>query len=382
MPDHVPLIAHIIHKLDVGGLENGLVNLINTMPGRRYRHAIICMTHATDFRQRINNADVTIYELNKCDGKSLRYLWQLYKLLKQIKPDIVHTRNLATIECQLPAFLSGVSFRVHGEHGWDVYDPDGNNVKYQWLRRVIGPQINHFVPLSQQLEQYLSEKIQINPSRMTRICNGVDTKRFYPAPAGRQAIAGCPFNESELLLIGTAGRMHGVKDQLNLVRAFIHLRKDEQYSHSRLLLVGDGPLRQQAVTLLGDAGLLDDAWLPGARNDIADIMRGLDLFVLPSSAEGISNTILEAMASALPVIATRVGGNAELVVDGKTGIIVPAGNSSALTQALTSYLEQPELLTQHGRAGYQRIQDNFSMDGMVNQYLAVYDLHKINKKAK
>ena len=212
MLQHSPLIAHIIYKLDVGGLENGLVNLINAMPEQRYRHAIICLTHATDFRQRIRNPDVSIHEIHKADGKSLLYYWKIYQCLRQLKPDIVHSRNLATIECQLPAFLAGVSFRVHGEHGWDVYDADGSNVKYQWLRRFFSLFVDHFIPLSQQLEQYLIEKIKIAPTRINRICNSVDTARFYPDHAGRKTIDGCPFTEPNQCLIGTVGRMHGVKD--------------------------------------------------------------------------------------------------------------------------------------------------------------------------
>ncbi len=375
MSDSRPLITHIIYRLNVGGLENGLVNLINTIPEERYRHAIICITHATDFRERIRRPDVSIYELNKDEGKSLWHYWKTYKLLRQLKPDIVHTRNLSAIECQLPATLAGVAFRVHGEHGWDVYDPDGSNVKYQWLRRVFKIVINHFVPLSEELELYLTDKIHVSTEQITRISNGVDTKRFYPPPTSRTTIADCPFTNSQDLLIGTVGRMHGVKDQINLVRAFIELRKAKHTSHVRLLLIGEGPLRQTAGLLLEKAGLIDDVWLPGARNDIADIMRGMDVFVLPSSAEGISNTILEAMASALPVIATDVGGNAELVNDATTGTIVPKSNHLILAKALVNYIKHPEILKQHGQAGYQRIQTEFSMDTMVKQYLGVYDRH-------
>ncbi len=375
MSDFPPLITHIIYRLDVGGLENGLINLINSMPEQRYRHAIICITDATDFRQRIQRPDVSIHELHKAEGKSLWHYLKIFKLLRQLKPDIVHTRNLATIECQLPAFLAGVPFRMHGEHGWDVYDPDGSNVKYQRLRRVFKIFIHHFVPLSAQLENYLTEKIHVSTKQITRISNGVDTKRFYPDTSGQTTITGCPFTNPQDLLIGTVGRMHGVKDQLNLVRAFIELCKAEQTSHVRLLLIGEGPLRQQATLLLEQAGLIDAAWLPGARNDIADIMRGIDVFVLPSSAEGISNTILEAMASALPVIATDVGGNSELVIDATTGSIVPKSDHLALAQTLTSYIQHTEIRTLHGQAGYQRIQDKFSMNAMVNQYLGVYDCH-------
>ncbi|MFO7580368.1 MAG: glycosyltransferase, partial [Nitrosomonas halophila] len=117
-----PLIAHIIYHLGVGGLENGLVNLINHMPETRYRHVIICLKGYSEFHKRLHRDDIEIIALNKREGNDLRYYGRLFKLLRQLKPAIVHTRNLATIETQLVAVAAGVKARVHGEHGRDVFD--------------------------------------------------------------------------------------------------------------------------------------------------------------------------------------------------------------------------------------------------------------------
>src|SRR3990167_221055 len=141
----------------------------------------------------------------------------------------------------------------------------------------------------------------------------------------------------------------------------------------RLVMVGDGPLRTQVQALLEAAGVADLAWLPGERTDIADIMRGLHAFALPSLAEGISNTILEAMASALPVIATDVGGNADLVAQGQTGYIVPADDPQAIAQHLIDLANDAAGAGRMGQAGRQRVQDNFSMLAMVSTYQRVYD---------
>src|ERR1035437_2718619 len=157
-----PLIVHIIYRLGIGGLENGLINLINQLPADTYRHAIVSLKDSTDFRKRLTRSDVDIYQLNKKEGQDWGSFLRLYKLLKQIKPTIVHTRNLATIEYQVPAWLAGVKHRVHGEHGWDVFDPDGSNIKYQWVRRLLNPLIQRFIPLSKHLESYLTEKIKVS----------------------------------------------------------------------------------------------------------------------------------------------------------------------------------------------------------------------------
>jgi sugar transferase (PEP-CTERM/EpsH1 system associated) len=370
-----PLVVHVIHRLGMGGLENGLANLINRTPPGRYRHAVVCLKDSTDFRKRLP-PEVPVYEMHRKDGQDFGLFVKVYRLLRELRPDVVHTRNLAALECQWPAWLARVPGRVHGEHGWDTYDPDGLKRKYQWLRRAFVPLIHRFIPLSRHLEDYLRLRAKVPEAKITRICNGVDTQRFHPPVVGREAVAGCPFSPAEdVAVIGTVGRMHGVKDQLNLVRAFLLLleRRPEFRAKARLALVGEGPLREEARALLSEGGALDLAWLPGERYDAPDILRGLDIFTLPSQAEGISNTVLEAMATGLPVVATAVGGNPELVLDGVTGRLVPSRDPQALAAVLAEYLDQPALARAHGAAGRARILESFSLDGMVERYLTVYD---------
>ena len=119
MADHTPpLVAHILYRFAVGGLENGVVNLVNRIPEHRYRHVIISLTDSTDFKQRINRDDVEIYCLHKQPGHDIGLYWRLWKLLRRIKPDITHTRNLAALEMVVITLLAGVKRRVHSEHGW------------------------------------------------------------------------------------------------------------------------------------------------------------------------------------------------------------------------------------------------------------------------
>lgn len=370
----VPLIVHVIYRLGTGGLENGVVNLVNHLPEATYRHAIVCLTEATCFRHRIR-PKVAIYELHKREGQDFGLYLRLYRLFCRLRPAIVHTRNLATLECQLPAWLAGVPVRIHGEHGWDVFDPEGKNRKYRWLRRLFRPLIHRYIPLSRQLEDYLITQVQVPPNKITRICNGVDTEVFHPPVAGREPIPGCPFAEPGLVLIGTVGRMHGVKDQVTLVQAFITLleAKPQLQDKVRLVMVGDGPLRRECEALLARAGVEHLAWLPGNRDDIPQVLRGLDLFVLPSRAEGISNTILEAMATGLPVIATAVGGNGELVRDGVSGRLVPPADPSPLADALMVYLERPALRRAHGDQGRCLAVAQHSLAKMCSAYGRVYD---------
>lgn len=370
-----PLVAHIIHRLAVGGLENGLINLINYTPQDRYRHAILCLTQYTDFRQRIQSKDVQVIALNKEQGLDLHLYARVWRALRRLKPDIVHTRNLSALECLIPAAMAGISGRVHGEHGRDMYDLDGANLKYNLLRKAIKPLVHRYVSVSKDMANWLVHTVGVCPNRVTQIYNGVDMGRFRAGNGSRPSVGPEGFAQSGTFVVGTVGRMEAVKDQLTLVRAFIHLVQTEPKTRKslRLIIVGDGPLREKATSLLREAQAEQLSWLPGERADIPEIMRSMDLFVLPSLAEGISNTILEAMASSLPVVATRVGGNPELVDDGRSGRLVPPSDPVATAEAILSYLMNSDQKTLHGQVGRARIEARFSMETMVNGYLSVYD---------
>lgn len=369
-----PLIAHTIYALSVGGLENGLVNIINRMPPDRYRHAIICLSGYDDFARRIERDDVCLFSLNKRPGKDLDLYRRCFNLLRELRPDIVHTRNLAALEMQIPAFLAGVPARVHSEHGWGADDPNGYNKKNQFIRKVIKPFIKHYIPLSAELEGYLRDKIGVAPERLTRIRNGVDTGKFTPAPQDRSHYPET-FKAQNIKVIGAVGRMDAVKDPLTLIKAFALLlqRKPELKEYLRLVWVGDGPQLKASKEALTSHELESIAWFPGSRNDVACIMQGFNLYVLSSLSEGISNTLMEAMAAGLPVVATDVGGNSELVMDGVTGMLVEKANVEVLADAMSAYIESSDLREKQGAASRKRAEKKFSLDHMVNQYLSVYD---------
>ncbi len=373
--DPRPLVAHIMFRFDVGGLENGVVNLLNHMPGDAYRHAVIALTDVTDFRKRVLRDDVQFISLAKAPGHAVKLYPRLFRLFRELRPEIVHTRNLAALEAVVPAWAAGVPVRIHGEHGRDIGDFDGSNRKLQWVRRLYRPFVTHYIAVSADLERYLTSTIRVPAAQVDQIYNGVDARRFHPEAREREPIAGCPFRDPRLWLVGSVGRMHAVKDPLNLARAFIRAFESDQSCQARLrlIMIGDGPLRAEAQSLLNRAGLADRAWLPGERSDVPAILRGLDCFVLPSRGEGISNTILEAMASGLPVIATDVGGNNELVESGRTGELVPAANAEALAQRLLDYLRDPGSARSVGAAGRKRIERHFTLDAMVQSYQGLYD---------
>jgi len=374
-PASPPLIAHVVYAFGVGGLENGVVNLINRLPVSRWRHAVIALTQvAPAMRSRVTRPDVTFVALDKGPGHLVPLYARLVRLFREMKPAIVHTRNLAALEAVVPARLARVPAVVHGEHGRDANDIDGRNVRNLWTRRLFSPFVSRYVALSSELERYLGETVGIAPTRITQIINGVDTASFGLRGRERPAIDGCPFADPGHFLVGTVGRLDPVKDQTNLARAFVSAlrRHPGARERLRLVIVGDGPLRAEVLRVLAEGDATPYAWLAGERHDVADVMRGLDCFVLPSLAEGISNTLLEAMASSLPVIATRVGGNAELMEEGLTGRLVPRADPEALATEILRYFDDPQLARRHGSAGRSLVEKRFSLDLMVRRYDELY----------
>jgi sugar transferase (PEP-CTERM/EpsH1 system associated) len=376
--DTRPLVMHVVHRFDTGGLENGVVNLINRMAPSAYRHVVLALSTVTDFRHRVQRDDVGFIALNKAPGHGARAYPAVARLLRQLQPAVVHTRNLGPLEMQVPAAWQGVPLRIHGEHGRDLNDLDGNNRTLQWVRRVYSPMVHRYVALSRDLERYLVGRVGISGRRISQVYNGVDTECFKPDQKGKQAIAGCPFDPARHWLVGTVGRMQGVKHQTSLAHAFVQALAEQPAlrARTRLVLVGDGPLRAECQRILQAAQLSDWAWLPGERSDVADVMRGLNCFALPSLAEGISNTILEAMASALPVVATDVGGNAELVAHGRSGLVVPSDDVAALSAALGQLASQPAMAQTMGQTGRALALERYSLDAMVASYQKIYDLQQ------
>ena len=169
MNDPRPLVAHVIYRFDTGGLENGIVNLINHMPVERYRHAIIALTEITDFRQRIWRDDVEFIALNKKPGHGIWLFPKLFALFRKLRPAIVHSRNLAALETQLPAWAAGVPVRIHGEHGRDVGDLDGSNVTYQRVRRFYRPFVSYYLALSRDLADYLIHQIHVPENKVLQV---------------------------------------------------------------------------------------------------------------------------------------------------------------------------------------------------------------------
>ena len=367
-------IVHVVYSFSVGGLENVIVQLINQLPADRFEHVVLSLTTIGDFKNRIAQQGVRFIELHKPPGHAVALYPKIYQLLRAIKPDVVHSCNLAALEIVPLCWLARVPLRIHAEHGWDTHDPQGKSTRYQRLRRAYKPFVSHYVAVSKDLDDYLERAIGVPQFRRSLITNGVDTQAFLPAQGAPSAVPGCPFVLGENWLLGTVGRLQSVKNQPLLVRAFVRLLQDhpEAAIRMRLVVVGEGPLRAEIETLLANANVSHLAWLAGARDDVADVLRMLNCFVLPSQAEGTSCTLQEAMACGLPVVATAVGGTPDLLKHGESGFLVDSDDEAAMANAIWAlYTDKAKTLRLAQTARDWALQ-NFGLDAMVHSYESLF----------
>ena len=364
-------ILHILHSLRIGGLENGAINLINRLDDGRFEHSICCIDESGPMAKRLIRP-VDIYALGKGERRDHLLPFKIASIIRKVKPDIVHTRNWGTIDGAIAAHLSKVRYVVHGEHGREAADPDGANKRRSVIRKALNPLISRFVTVSSELRDWLVRDVGISQDKVIQIINGVDTERFRPA--GDKAIARSKTGfDPDSFLIGTVGRLDPVKDMQTLIDTIHRLTFNiSNKKKIELLIVGSGPEEQKLKARALELQVSDRIYFIGERNDIPELMQAMDVFVLPSIAEGISNTLLEAMASGLPIVATRVGGNPEVVEDGVTGVLFEPGNSVGFAEKLFLYSSNPELARKHGCGGRIRAEERFSLGRMVKEYEKLY----------
>jgi sugar transferase (PEP-CTERM/EpsH1 system associated) len=342
------------------------VNLINALSGD-IRHTVVTMSALGPLADRLPK-EVACHCVGKRPGIDIGAIVRLAALLRRLRPSVVHSRNWGAFDGVLAARVAGVRSVVHGEHGREAADPEGRDPRRNRLRRIFAPLVSRFVTVSFDLRQWLLTTVRLPDAKLVTIHNGVDVGRFVAGDRGpgRRALR----LPAHAVVVGAVGRLDPVKDHAGLLQAFSILRTDQP--SAELVIVGDGPGRADLDRQIHELGLTGHVHLLGMRQDIPLLLRGFDVFALPSLAEGISNTVLEAMASGLPVVATRVGGNPELVEHGATGALVPPANPLVLAAALRCYVEDGTLRESHGAAARRRVIEHFTLERMAQAYRHLY----------
>jgi len=360
-------ILHVLDSLSVGGLENGVVNLMNHSNPEKFAHSICCLRQAGSMSERIKVPDIDIFSMGK-SSKDYLIALKLAKLIRRYRPDIVHARNWGTIEAIIAARLAGAKIVIYSEHGREASDLYGSSRKRNRIRRLLLRQASHIVSVSDDIRNWLVRDVGLPSGRITTIRNGVDVCRFCP-PSDKSAAKSNLGFAPDVLLLGAVGRLDPVKNYPMLLRSVYLLKEDAKAF--KLVLIGDGPQQAELEQVARNLDLTNVEFL-GYRPGIDRYLQAFDLFVQTSLAEGISNSILEAMSSGLPVLATLVGGNIEIVKDGVTGSLVASGDEIGLSKLLRDYLADSQLREKTGRAARTYCLEHFSIETMVSAYESLY----------
>jgi sugar transferase (PEP-CTERM/EpsH1 system associated) len=369
-----PLIIHVLHHLVIGGMENGLVNLINHLPHSLWRHRVLCIEDFSEFRDRVRRDDVEVVALRRSQIGTWALRRRLFDECRRHRPAIVHARGLSGLDALPSAWLANVPVILHSEHGWNVDDLEGGKRRPALLRRLHSVFVDRHIVVSRHLGRYLADRVGIDTARVEHICNGVDVSRFVPRGDAVRASAPEGFWNETSFVVGTVGRLQSVKDQATLLAAAARLLelRPELDRRLRIVLVGAGPMEAELRARAAALGIDSRTWFAGALSDVPGVLASFDVFVLSSLMEGISNTLLEAMACGLPIVATAVGGNLELVRDTDTGLLVAPGDVDALARQLVRVATEPGLGSMLGGRARAAALSEFSLEAMVRRYGDLY----------
>ena len=361
-------VLHIISYMGRGGAEMGILKLIAGL-GDGFEHRI-CTTRGFDADfVRSSFSEEKMYFAGSSDLKLQFPLFRLVRIMRQYRPHIVHTRNWGAIEAVAAAKLAGVPVVIHSEHGYEVDMFAGLPIRRRLFRRAAYAMADAVFAVTRELRDFHACQAWIHPERIGVIYNGVDTQRFAPHRETRIVVRkelGLP---EEAFVVGAVGRLVPIKDQQTLLKAAALLSGSG--IDVRVLLVGSGPERERLQGRATDA-LEGRVCFAGDSDRVPEMLNAMDVFVLPSLGEGMSNTLLEAMACGLPVLATNVGGNPEIIENNLNGCLFTPGDAEWLASKLKLLARDPALIHQLGTAARNRAIESFSLSRMLETYRSFY----------
>lgn len=361
-------ILHAVDSLASGGTELVSAALIDRTEGR-FQHAVCALRGTGPAGNGVTTLTVPTTFLDKRQGHDWGLALRIARLCRKLRPQVVHARNWGTMDAVIGARLARVPVVIHSDHGRDLNDLDGLHRGRVRVRRLLAPFIDMHVAVSAHLQRWLIEQVRVRPEKVRVVHNGVDATRFEPLRERDGVRRQHGYGPTDLVF-GAVGRLTPVKDYRTLIDAFQVV--SAQHPHSRLIFVGDGSERPAMEEQLRHRGLADRVRLVGYRDNVAQWLGIMDVFVHPSRMEGMSNAVLEAMAVALPVVATAVGGTPEIVEHGVTGLLVPPAAPAALSAAMMSYCGNDHVREVHGAAGRERVEKHYPMLKMIAGYTEVY----------
>jgi sugar transferase (PEP-CTERM/EpsH1 system associated) len=360
------VIAHVLNSFHVGGAEQVVVDLAGLQ--RAAGHEVMVVGIATDANgpraDQLRERDVAVHMVPKRPGFDLTLPGKLAAFFAKHGVSIVHSHN------QMPLIYATAAGRLHRVpvchtlHG-AMFDQG----RRAWLRHIAAKLADAHVAVSQSTADFMLKHNEVPSSKLHVVLNGIDLSRFRPDLAARRRIRAELGIPEGAWVAGAVGRLSQVKNHALLLRAAAGVLSDG----GRLLLVGDGPEAAPLRALADELGIGDRVVFAGERHDVPELLAASDVFVLSSTSEGLPLSMVEAMATGLPVVSTAVGGIPALVADGETGFLVPSGDVDALAAKLAALKADPGRAEAMGRRGRALAMGRYSAERMMASYMDIYE---------
>lgn len=362
-----PVVVHVVHSLEGGGTERTLVALLRAFDPSAFRHVVVTLHGAGSLSARL--PDHVACRPIAAVGRSWWTGLKLAKIIRDYRAALVHARNTGCwIDAIIARYLTSGARLVLGFHGLETTQPFSRRQR-RWARGAVLAGAR-FVSVSEAGRRQLHDQDGVPSDRIDVLRNGVDLRQFGGLQNGTRERMRASFEFDDLtFVVGTVGSLTPVKQHATLIRAVACAA--EYVPHIRLLVVGDGPLRASLTEQARAAGIANRVVFAGRREDVPALMRCMDAYVCSSASEGMSNALLEAMATGLPVIATDVGDNARMVRNGIDGRIVEPSSCAAIADALTLLARNPDHHRGFAAAARTRAEE-YDFDRTVHAYEAYY----------
>ena len=379
-----PTVLHLIERLAVGGAEKLVARLVVQLQRGKYNPIVCCLLDGP-LRREIEAGGVRVLTLNNSRRGIIflpLFFWDiataLIKLLLLVRREKIHIIHAHLPDC---AILGGIVGKLSGAkvvatyHGLGILPSNRNQLDPRNLLRLMFYRLaarmcDRSIAVSEPVSVMLRDVVRTEPRRIAVIANGADVAE-YEKPVDHNAVRRQLELSSTNAIVICVGRLVHNKGHRFLIQSMRDVVRS--HPHATLLLVGDGPAKSELTRLVFDLKLEVHVRILGERSDVRELLAISHVFVLPSFAEGISIALLEAMAAGMPVVATAVAGNEEVVIDKETGLLVPARDSTRLARALCDVLADPGRAKRMGALGKLRVKSHFNFEATRRQTEQLYD---------
>lgn len=362
-------ITHFVENLDRGGLERMVLELAKLQQQQGHHCQVVCLYEAGSLAHELDASGIPVRACQKREGVDFRALLRARRAVRAHATEVLHTHNaVAHYQGVLATRGLGIRYVINTRHGMGGNQPPGRR---EWLFRRAMNATDKVVAVCEAARRDAVRRGLVPAEKAAVVPNGIRLSAFQSGTnAMHEHIVQMLKLPEHTQVIGTVGRLNWAKDQVNLIRAFarVHASRPD----TALLLIGEGELRQTLHDCAISEGVADHVYFLGDRNDVHSLLQGLDLFVLSSLSEGYSMALLEACATGLPIVATDVGGNGEIIRDGDNGRLVPAEDSDALATAMLALLREPAHALAQGNAARAWVESHGSLETMAARYTQLY----------